>query len=390
MAIHLYEKSCRELKEDRSTVIPDGVADLQNMQNRIKAVERTVLEEMERLATQEIIKINIKVEDVMMETEELKLKSTSHQEKGIRKEEMELGNDLTNDLESQETKPENGTLMKDIPLDQASDSSLYGKCRRDNVRADDQMLELWETAEQDCSEDPTVNKTQKQASVPVEDVIECHKFDHGEKKSHSLSSELQVEKELGIDKLEVSTSVREPNQDGNKGKILERLASNAQKLTSLQTTLQDLRKKMEMHKRNKKANDIEYETVKRRLQEVEEAILQLVDINDNLTKEIEDSSSSLDGIPSVELEAGDTCQKRVTEQARKGSEKIGRLQFELQNIEYVLLKLVEEKNSKGKYRFSKSRTGILLRDFIYSDGRSGERRRKACLCGCTRPSTNGD
>ncbi|GLT54344.1 hypothetical protein SLA2020_275490 [Shorea laevis] len=267
-------------------MIPDGIADLQHMQNRIKAVERTVVEEMERLATQESIKTNFKVEDVMMETEELKLEGTSQQEKGIRKEEMELGNDLTNDQESQKTKPENGTLMKDIPLDQVSDSSFYGRCRRENVGANDQMLELWETAAQDCSQDPTVNETQKQASAPVEDVIACHKFDYGEKKSHSPSSELQVEKELGIDKLEVSTSVREPNQDGNKGKILERLASDAQKLTSLQTTLQDLKKKMEMHNRNKKANDIEYETVKRRLQEVEEAVLQLVDTNDNLTKEL--------------------------------------------------------------------------------------------------------
>lgn len=386
MAIHLHENSCQELKEDQSTVIPDGILYLQKMQTRIKAVEKTVVGEMERLATQESINTNIKVEDVMEETEDLKPKGTLHQKKGIRKEEMELGNDL----ESRKTKPENGILMKDIPLDQVSDSSFYGRSRIDNGRADDQMLELWETAEQECSQGPMVNETQKQASAPVEDVAH-HKFED-RVKSQDPSLELQIEKELGIDKLEISTSVTEPNQDVNKGKFLERLASDGQKLMSLQTTLQDLKKRMEMNKRSKKASDIEYETVKRQLQEVEESVLQLVDVNDKLTKDMEDSPSSLDGRPSVELEeAGNVHRKRVTEQASKGSEKIGHLQFELQNIECILLKLEDEKKSKGKYRFPENRTGSLLRDFIYSGGRRNQRRRKkSCFCGCTRPSTDGD
>ncbi|KAF3944235.1 hypothetical protein CMV_029275 [Castanea mollissima] len=306
MEIHPYENSCQELKEDQRTAIPDGISHLQKMQTRIKAVEKTVMEEMERLATQESINTNIKVEDAMKETEDFKPKGKLPQERG---------------LESQRTKPENGILMKDIPLDQVSDTSFYGRSKIDNGRADDEMLELWETAEQECGQGPMVNETQKQASAPVEDVNACHRLEDGEK-SQDLPSELEIEKELGIDKLEVSASVRQPNQDVNKGKFLERLASDAQKLMSLQTTLQDLKKRVEMNKRSKKANDIEYETIKRQLQEVEEAILQLVDVNDKLTKDIEGSPSSLDKRPSVELEeAGNVRRKRATEQATKGSEK---------------------------------------------------------------------
>ncbi|XP_075654992.1 protein NETWORKED 1A-like [Castanea sativa] len=205
MEIHPYENSCQELKEGQRTAIPDGISQLQKMQTRIKAVEKTVMEEMERLATQESINTNIKVEDVMKETEDFKPKGKLPQERG---------------LESQRTKPENGILMKDVPLDQVSDTSFYGRSKIDNGRADDEMLELWETAEQECGQGPMVNETQKQASAPVEDVNACYRLEDGEK-SQDLPSELEIEKELGIDKLEVSTSVRQPNQDVNKGKFLD-------------------------------------------------------------------------------------------------------------------------------------------------------------------------
>lgn len=388
MAIHLHEKTCRELTKEQGTAMPDGIPDLQKIQTRIKAVEKVVVEEMERLATQESIKTNFEEEDVMKKTAESTLKSTSHQEKDIGKEEMPLGDDLAGGLVPQKTTPEDGTLLKDIQLDRVSDSSFYVRNNRDNGRADDQMLELWEAAEQDDSHHPTVDEKPKQASPPVEGV-ECQKIEDKEEKSRGPSSELQVEKELGIDKVEVSTTVGEQNQEGYKGKILERLTSDALKLTSLQATLQNLKKKMETNKRSKRVNEIEYENVKRRLQEVEEAALQLVDLHDNLTKQVEESPSSSNGMPSELEEAGNVCRNSVTEQAQKESEKIGRLQFELQNIEYVLLKLEDGKKNKGKYRFLKSK--ILLIDFFHSEGRTRARRKKkACFCGCTRPSTNGD
>ena len=91
--------------------------------------------------------------------------------------------------------------------------------------------------------------------------------------------------------------------------------------------------------------------MKRQLHEVEDAVVQLVDINDQLKKNVEEFPS-LDEQTSIELEeAGNVRRERVTEQAWKGSEKIGRLQFELQNIQYVLVKLEVKRRGKGSMDF---------------------------------------
>ncbi|KAK9288602.1 hypothetical protein L1049_017061 [Liquidambar formosana] len=389
----LHGKSCQEPEENQSIAVPDGISDLQKMQRRIKEVEKAMVEEVERLAMQETLNIKIKLEAAMKEIEELKSKSTLHQERGIQEEENGTADELSDYLMLQKAEPEiseakNVILMKDIPLDEVSDSSFSGKSRRGNGGADDQMLQLWEAAEQNCTHDPRVSETQTQASALMEDDIVCHQFEDIEPNSKDPSSDLQVEKELSVDKLELSMSVREPNQEGNKRKILERLASDAQKLMSIQVMVQDLRRKMETNKKGKKAKDDEFETLKEQLQEVEEAVVQQMDFNGQLTNNTEESPLSSDGTPSADLEEARNIQrKRVLEQARRGSEKIGRLMLEVQKIQYVWLKLEDEKKSKGKNRSSKSRTSILLRDFIYSVGKGSERRKKASLCGCLRPSS---
>ena len=388
-AAQLHPMSCEEQKEVQSIGVAEGISELQEIQTRIRAVEKAVVDKMGRLTMHESLNSSIEVENAIRETDDLKL-STPQPEKDMQTEEEELEDEFINHLRLQKSKHEisevgNRTLMKDIPLDQVSDSTFYGRSRREKSGINDQMLGLWESAEQDCNPDPMVNGTQKQAAAPMPTRVRHQSKDM---KLKNPPSEVQVEKELGVDKLEISRSNREPNKEGNKKKILERLASDAQKLTSLQTSVQDLKKRMEMSRRSKKNNDPEYERVKGQLQEVEEAVVQLVNSNLQLTKDTE----SLDGksTPGFE-EAGDISSNKVTEEARQRSEKIGQLQLEMQSIQYVLLKLEDEDNTKGKFRFSESKTGALLRDFIYSGGRgSGGRRKKGCLCGCMRPSTNGD
>ncbi|XP_059632483.1 protein NETWORKED 1B-like [Cornus florida] len=399
LAGHLHGKSCQAKIEDQNSVIPNGISDLQELQTRIKAVEKVVAQEMEMLARQKSLNCNIKLETAMKEIEELKAKCSLDQEIDSQKKERELGDKLTENLKLQKSTPKisevkKGILMKDIPLDHVSEGSLHRIIRTGNGGPDDQMLELWETAE-DCCLDHTVSASQKQACQPTEGDNVYHQFEDVEQKTEDPSSELQVEKELGIDndRLQVPMSVPELNlnQEGNKRKILERLASDAQKLTSLLTTAQDLRRKLDTNKKSKKAKDLDLKTVKEQLQEVEGSALQLVNMNCQWTKNIEDSSSCSDVNASAESEeAGSTPRKRVSEQARKGSEKIGRLQLELQKIQYVLLKLEDEKKSKGRYRFSRSRTTVILRDFIHSGRRNSGRQKKNRLCGCFRASTNGD
>lgn len=369
---------------------------MEEMQTMIKEVEKAVIEETKRLAieliekemVEEIERLTTKERaEALVQTEEVKSKGNLHQENGSKGEEAEHVIEYTDDT-LKRSKPEKRFLTKDIPLDHVSNSSFYGRSRRKSGRADDQMLELWEAAEQHCVQDPGANIRKNQASPPTEYVTPYPRFANSRRTSRKSSSEVQVEKDLGIDKLEVSYNIRQPSRDGKKEKILERLASDAQKLMSLQMSVQDLHKKVETNKKGKKINSSEYETVKRQLHEVEDAVVQLVDVNDQLKKDVEEFPS-LDEQTSIELEeAGNVHREKVTEQAWKGSEKIGRLQFELQNIQYVLVKWEGEKKRKGRHGFYVSRTGLLLRDFIYSGRSSSERRKKGCLCGCMRPSAN--
>ncbi|KAL7177383.1 hypothetical protein ACSBR2_030690 [Camellia fascicularis] len=393
--VHCHEKRCQEPMEDHNSAIPNKIPALQNLQTRMKAVEKVVTEEKKKLVMQKSLNTNIKLDAALKEFEELKSNYRVSLKKDKQMAEMELRDELVDRLKLQKTKPEisevrNGILMKDIPLDHVSDGSLYGISRRRNHGADDQMLELWEAAKDGCRLDRTLKESHKQANKPTEDDTPCQEFEHVEHKNENHSLDLQVEKELGFDRLEVPTCVPEPHQDQNKKKILERLDSDAQMLKNLMITVENLRRKLEMNKERKKAKNIDFETVKEQLQEVEETIVQLVEVNGQLSQNIEQSPVHLDGNASPELEeAGDVQRKRVLEQARKGSEKIGWLQLEVQKIHYVLMKLLDEKKNNEKSRFSRSKTTTILRDFIHS-GRNSPRRKKAGLFGCFRLPTNGD
>ncbi|XP_057427410.1 protein NETWORKED 1A-like [Lotus japonicus] len=374
IATCLQENSYQSLTESNSTLIPDGVSDLLSMKARIREVEKCMVEEIER---------QVKEENQTTKANPGALTKVTEDANDKRKVEKQLKEEST-----WRAKSENGSMMKDIPLDHISDNPASKNRRRENSGTDDQMLELWETAEQDCPDGLMVSDAMRKSSVPTEDVIMAHQSDNSGKILNT-SSELDAEKELGVDKLQLSRSIKDRTQDGSKRrKILERLTSDSQKLSALKMTMQDLKNKMETKKRGKKGDDTEYETVKRRVEEVEGALVKLVDTNAQLTKDINESAPSLSRQTSAEMEKSRHIQrKRVTEEARKGSEHIGRLQFEVQNIQYVLLKLADEKKSKGKGRFS-GKTVVLLRDFIQHGRKSSKKHNKGCFCGCSRPSTN--
>ncbi|CAN1314867.1 hypothetical protein LINPERPRIM_LOCUS29498, partial [Linum perenne] len=76
-----------------------------------------------------------------------------------------------------------------------------------------------------------------------------------------------------------------------------------------------------------------------RLQEVEEALVQLAD---QLRKESGESSSS------TEEDVNKSESNGASEQARIGSEKIGQLEFQVQDIQYSLLKIDENENKSKK------------------------------------------
>ncbi|KAK8509929.1 hypothetical protein V6N13_093767 [Hibiscus sabdariffa] len=398
LATELHAENCQQTGEGQIASVPDGFPDLQGIHKRIKSIEKAVVE-MQKLASMENLNLNSKLETAMRQIEELRFGSSSRRERvrakrqvNARQDGVKLGHGLGNNVKVQRPTPEiseeNEMMMKDILLDQTSECSSYGLSRRETAELDNQMLELWETTDRDGNIALKVGKSQKMVAASTGNQwIGTSKARRGK----NLSAESLV-KELGIDK-ESSNRFTEPYQEGSKRKILERLDSDAQKLANLQITVQDLKKKVEITEKGKKGEGIEYGTVKQQLEEAEEAIIQLFDVNRKLVTHVEDRSRSLDGKPALESdESGSFRRRRVAEQARRGSEKIARLQLEVQKIQFLLLKL-DAKESKGPTRIMERKTRVLLRDYLYGGIRKSQnqkKKKKAPFCACANPPTKGD
>ncbi|KAL5712533.1 hypothetical protein ACHQM5_014695 [Ranunculus cassubicifolius] len=397
----LPEKSSREpIKSIQNPVITDGVLDLQGLETNIKAVEEAVIE-MERLVVEDSFLVNIKLEAAMEEIEKLRSANHSPREEDVQTSkyfvmELEEEEEFGDKLQPKVSLVKNGTIMKDIPLDQMSECSSYDisysgshtTSRRENGASDDQMLKLWETSEKGSSGggERHFRKAEKVAPAPMEeDTSTSHQIEAVEElKSEYPSSELTPEKELGIDKLEISKRFTDSPHQGNRKKILERLASDAQKMTNLQITIEDLKKKMETTNKSKKTSGINYDTLRTQLLEVEESIMKLVDTNVKLSSKVE--GSPLRTGEEVEEESRKVRKRRVSEHARRGSEKIGRLQLEVQRIQFALLKLEEEHAVKGANSPDKRSTRIRLRDFLHVSGKNSKGKKKPSCCSCIRPS----
>ncbi|KAB1203326.1 hypothetical protein CJ030_MR8G012808 [Morella rubra] len=398
LVTHPHTESYQQMDEDRISMAPDGISNLQDLQRRVKAIEKAVVE-MQRLAMLEQQNANAKLEAAVREIEVLKPQSPLYQEnvqtsEHVTPHKVEEGkggghsNDRKEGMQTREiSEARNEVLTKDIMLDQISECSSYGISRRETGEAD-QMLELWEAANRDGSIDLMVGKVQKGAMAqPALNQLEPVK-----KHKHSYtSSESLVEKEVGVDKLEISGRLAGPRPEGNKRKILERLDSDVQKLTNLQITVEDLKSKIGNTEKSRKGKGIEYDTVKGQLDEAEESIVKLFDVNRKLMKTVENSSLSFDGVSAIDSdESANARRRRISEQARRGSEKIGRLQLEVQKIQFLLLNLDDEKEIRGRTRIIDRKPRVLLRDYLYGGVRTSQKRKKAPFCACVRPPTRGD
>lgn len=368
-----------EKVEDQDLHVSDEMLELQKLQNRIKEVEKVVMEEMNRLKGHDAV-------DLKSRGRSVRLKS--------KQKEGKFEDESRDNLMFQKTMPEilevkNVILMKGFPLNQVSGGSLYGRSRRGSSLPAEQKLMCWKTNDDNHRVDQNLIELQNQVYEPTKNVV-YNDFEYVEQHSENPSSELDMEKELGVDKLQVSTTMSTPNRGGNKKKILERLASDGQKLANIQTNVQDLRRKLETNKKSRNTKNVDLETVTEQLLEAEETTIQLINLNGQMTRKIEDIPVCKDGQRSIDLEKAASFQKKkVSEQARKESEKIGRLQLEIQKIHYALLQLEDKKKNKVINRFSrtKSRTTVILRDFIHSGRRSSVRKKKGRLCGCFKPSS---
>ncbi|XP_019427067.1 PREDICTED: protein NETWORKED 1D-like [Lupinus angustifolius] len=337
---HQSTEDDRKTGKDQTVVTPDALLDFQDMQKRISVIEMTVKQ----------------INGSLVHKDEIR-------------EEKENQHRPTNEIE---------VLPKDIMLDQISECSSYGISRRGTLEADDKMLELWETADKDGIIELTPNMAQRGAT--------------NEPKNKYPSSESLVEKELSVDKLEISRRLTQPHEVGNKSKVLERLDSDAQKLTNIQITILDLVKKVEIMGTSKKGKGVEYNSVKDQIEAAQETITKLFDGNQKLKKNVEDSIMSFDEKAVFESgEIGSVSKRRVMEHARRGSEKIGRLQLEVQRLQFLLLKLDGRKESKEKTKVADHRSPrVLLRDYLYGGTRTNNQKKRATFCACVEPLTHRD
>ncbi|KAI7728231.1 hypothetical protein M8C21_012276 [Ambrosia artemisiifolia] len=317
---------------------PNGISDLIELQTRIAAIEKVIVEDINTVSRRRTSGVNVKPKPAKTETEDSK--STDHQKRN-KEDKLRGKRYLTLDhLNIPKAKPE-FLEMRDIPLDQASDGSSSAnsrsRSRRGYLRSDDMLLDRLQTS---------------------------HKSYKTETKACKLPYEPQSE-DVSVYKLQVS------NQEAKKGKLLQRLVSDAHKLSVLESTVKDLTQRLEAGKKSKKQNMVDFKIVKEQLEEAGKTISQLANVN-------VESTANVDKYPSLAawLEQDDTL---------KRSERIKAVQLDVQNIQSVLLKLDDEKKSKVKSRYSvsKSRTSVMLRDFIHHGGRSRRRR----LCACFAPAT---
>ncbi|KAL0718948.1 hypothetical protein Bca4012_068271 [Brassica carinata] len=337
-----------EPKGQSSTNQENGIVLLQDMKTRIKIIEQAVVGEKKRLGKQ-------------------RRRSSSHRSRDRRLfEEIELEDKFSGEIRHQPRSPamseaRNGSLMKDIPLDHVANSPFYGRSRRASRDSSDQMLELWEESAEPESTIKSLmnNKTSKKPMIP---------------RLHRRSRNPSIESEKAVDKLELSRNIED------NAKIMERLLSDSRRLASLRISLRDLKSKLDLNERQGKFTNPDLARVRKQLKETEEAILQLANTNEILSKEIEETG-----------DARDIYRKVVIEKSRLGSEKIEQMQQEMLNIERTVLKLEDgAAKSKGKTKFSESRTVILLRDIIHKGGKRTARKKKNRFCGCMRSSAKED
>ncbi|KAL8092665.1 hypothetical protein AgCh_034787 [Apium graveolens] len=360
-------------QSENKAITPDAVLKMQHLQARIKAIESTILE-MERLALEENSDLHNKLGSALRQIDEMSSENRKYTE-NLKQPKSEISE-------------ENELLPKDIMLDHVSETSSYGISKRRYDGSDIQVFEMWENTDQNSSIDLTVGKGKKAINAP-------NKKEHSEANKQDrefISSNFLVEKELRVDNFEISKRFTQPPQDGNKRKVLDRLNSDVQKLTNLQITVQDLKRKFESIEKTKKGKgSTESDAIKGKLEEAEAAIQKLFDFNGKLMKNFEDNSSHT-GQKSVteSEESGNARRRRISEQALRVSERIGRLQLEIQRIQFELLKLDDGKESKGKIRIVESKRRVLLRDYLYGGVRKIPKRKKAPLCACVEPRTKED
>ncbi|KAG1368678.1 protein NETWORKED 1A-like [Cocos nucifera] len=348
-------KSSQEPIKDDNGIYPMGIQKLRQLHAKVEALQKVVMD-AGNLLRKEMFDSDASLEAARKEIECLKSEGTS---------------------DDQITKAKHEQNVKDIQLDLVSHSSQYGignsvgSCvqrKTGNAKTNVEGFKLRGTAEGDHS-----NQIETTPLGTTKHYFEHHQIKAMEEgKGKQPICELLDEKELDVDKVELPKKIiMESHKDWNR-RVIERLSSDAQRLLVLQASVHGLKANMEKSEEANIHRGFEFDTVKAQLRETEEIILQLIGTSSKLTKKAEGLASSPDNLLEENVETWSTRQRIISEQARRLSERIGRMEVELQKIKYILLKLGEGHSSKGIPKVS-------LREYLYGR-RNSRRHKKAPTC----------
>ncbi|RRT74097.1 hypothetical protein B296_00032692 [Ensete ventricosum] len=171
-----------------------------------------------------------------------------------------------------------GQMIKDNKLDQESSYLQYRTNCCDGPNRIDIDDQLWEASERDCSK-----QKWKASTAAMEHSIELIE----EEKSEYPSSDLVVEKESSVDRLEMPNRALASKQEWSKG-VLARLQTEFQKLLDLETDVKELKRKMETSQMGKLPASLRYNTIYPQLNDAEGAVIVLTDTNNKLTNKAEE------------------------------------------------------------------------------------------------------
>ncbi|XP_020586033.1 protein NETWORKED 1B-like [Phalaenopsis equestris] len=339
--VHLTDPQEKKNIETRKDDLA-GALELQNLVSKLKEIEKLMLHTNNQLK-QERLLFSSNMESARREIEELKLGLYDKQVK------QSVGKD--------------GQLMKDIELDRVSHSVV--RSRIHSAESEDQMLKLWETAERGCANSVSNGHGIERAQ---------------EAKSESHSPEIGPEKEVGIDKLEISKEMKETQEDWNR-RIMERLSTSADKLSLLKITAQKLKATADGSAKGERRICSEHNAMRTRLKQAEEVISSLVDADDKLRNKLKEEHSKLSNGEQMEW----MDRRQIWEQVLVVTDQTEKLELELQEIHCFFLKLEEEGESRMTHEGDRT-PQVLLRDYI-KGWRVGQGRKRGRICGCFRPKT---
>ncbi|KAI4988028.1 hypothetical protein ZWY2020_029658 [Hordeum vulgare] len=332
--------------------------ELQKLHGTIKALQKVVTDTGVVLE-QERLDFSSNLQDARKQIEMLKLKDV---------------------LDSDASDANYERMLKDIQLDlvQTPSRRAIGSHRlkkKITAQPDEKMLALWSVVRTSSGSGRHDDLRPPQSEASSE-----------KDKGRRSTSELMLVKDLVVDKQDLPRSVvtTEPHREWKK-KVIERLSSDAQRLRDLQSILQELRASVEA------SGESELESVRAQMIESEEAITQLIDANSKLLTKAEEFTSA-DGLDGGSVDLRSRSQRKILERVRKMSEKVGRLEMEMQKFQQVLLKHEEERASRRAAKTVQRRSRVQLVEYLYGKrrGDSGSRRPKRGPSCCMRAKAIDD